>query len=55
MYDSQRRNSPDEIYAYLLQQGDELNSWWRDLPDYLKIDVGNLPSYAPPSHIVTFK
>lgn len=29
--------------------------WWEDLPDYLKIDVQELPHYCPPSHIVTLK
>jgi len=55
MYDPLKTNSWTEMQECLDAQEPKLRDWWDNLPLHLKIDVGNLPPYAPPSHIVTLK
>lgn len=55
MYDPLRTNSWTEMQECLDAQDPKLRGWWENLPPHLKIDVGNLPPYAPPSHIVSLK
>lgn len=33
----------------------ELETWFRDLPDVIKIDVRCMPAWSPPPHIVSLK
>lgn len=55
MYDPIGTNSWSEMQKCLDTQEPKLREWWDNLPAHLKIDVGSLPLYAPPSHIVTLK
>lgn len=33
----------------------QLQAWWKQLPDYLKVSPLDLPDFCPPSHIVVLK
>lgn len=55
MYDPLSQNSEVEMQECLAVQEAALQQWWDDLPSVLKLDPSDLPSRAPPSHIVTLK
>jgi hypothetical protein len=55
MYDPLRQNTASEMQECLTRQEVAFREWWEDLPAALKMDTGNLPALAPPSHIVTLK
>lgn len=55
MYDPITPNNQAEMQACLDKQEPLLREWWENLPIHLKINVGDLPAFAPPSHIVTLK
>lgn len=55
MYDPITPNSQAEMQDCLDKQEPMLREWWDKLPPHLKINVGELPHLAPPSHIVTLK
>ncbi|CAG9939801.1 unnamed protein product [Clonostachys rosea f. rosea IK726] len=52
MYDPTYHNSDIEMHSCLIKEEASLNSWWAELPPFLKMEVSDLPRYAPPSHIV---
>ncbi|KAL3462524.1 fungal-specific transcription factor domain-containing protein [Aspergillus heterothallicus] len=53
IYDPSKTHTDTELRACLQSEGQSLRQWWDDLPEFLKIDTGNLPPSCPPSHIVT--
>ncbi|KFY46759.1 hypothetical protein V494_00339 [Pseudogymnoascus sp. VKM F-4513 (FW-928)] len=53
IYDPLQENSEDEIQTCLVVEGEALKRWWKDLPDFLRIDPREMPLQCPPSHIVT--
>lgn len=55
IYDPMGQNSETEVNNCLANEGEALNRWRHDLPDFLRIDHKALPSQCPPSHIVTLK
>lgn len=55
MYDPIRRSTEQQFVQCAAEQTHNLQQWWDELPSFLKLSVGNLPSYCPPSHIVTLK
>lgn len=55
LYDPLRQSSEAEVLQCVNTQGEELRLWWKRLPDFLKLEVMDLPTYSPPSHIVTLK
>ncbi|CAI6097716.1 unnamed protein product [Clonostachys chloroleuca] len=52
MYDPTNHNSDTEMHSCLVKEEASLNSWWAELPSFLKMDISDLARYAPPSHIV---
>lgn len=55
IYDPMRQNTEAEFFDCVQEQSRNLSEWWDDLPDYLKLVASELPSYCPPSHIMTLK
>lgn len=55
MYDPLQHSTSAEVRTCVREQGAALDTWWAELPDFLKIDVHHLPPLSPPSHIVTLK
>lgn len=57
MYDplQQKHSTSAEVRNCVREQGVALDTWWAELPEFLKIDVHHLPPLSPPSHIVTLK
>ncbi|KAF4124972.1 Fungal trans [Geosmithia morbida] len=53
MYDPLFQNTEDEMNECLGSQEAALQSWWDNLPPYLRLDPSSLPGLAPPSHIIT--
>ncbi|OBT46304.1 hypothetical protein VE00_02727 [Pseudogymnoascus sp. WSF 3629] len=53
IYDPLQENSEDEIQTCIMVEGEALKSWWKDLPNFLRIDPREMPLQCPPSHIVT--
>ncbi|KFY97135.1 hypothetical protein V498_02238 [Pseudogymnoascus sp. VKM F-4517 (FW-2822)] len=53
IYDPLQENSEDEIQTCLMVEGEALKLWWKDLPNFLRIDPREMPLQCPPSHIVT--
>ncbi|CAK7229951.1 hypothetical protein SEUCBS140593_007419 [Sporothrix eucalyptigena] len=53
MYDPLQHSTSAEVRNCVREQGVALDTWWAELPDFLKIDVHRLPQLSPPSHIVT--
>lgn len=53
VYDPLRSKSEQEVEDCLIREGFAMRQWWQDLPKFLRIDVQDLPQWAPPSHIVT--
>ncbi|KAK5992564.1 Nitrogen assimilation transcription factor nit-4-like protein [Cladobotryum mycophilum] len=53
MYDPLMQNTEEEVRECLRNQQPALQRWWDELEPFLKIDTVNLPTLAPPSHIVT--
>ncbi|KFZ07001.1 hypothetical protein V501_06851 [Pseudogymnoascus sp. VKM F-4519 (FW-2642)] len=53
IYDPLQENSEDEIQNCIMVEGEALKSWWKDLPNFLRIDPREMPLQCPPSHIVT--
>ncbi|CAH0028174.1 unnamed protein product [Clonostachys rhizophaga] len=54
MYDPTYHNSDTEMHSCLVKEEASLNSWWAELPSFLKMDISDLPRYAPPSHILCY-
>lgn len=55
MYDPLLQNTDAEVQECLYTQEAALQQWWEQLPSFLKLDPGALPTLSPPSHIVTLK
>lgn len=55
IYDPLRQISDAEFRNCITQQEKNLDQWWDELPDFLRLVAGELPPYCPPSHIVTLK
>lgn len=55
IYDPLQENSEDEIQTCLTVEGEALKLWWKNLPEFLRIDPREMPLQSPPSHIVTLK
>jgi hypothetical protein len=55
IYDPDRQSSEQEFYTCVREQERNLQEWWENLPDFLRLDASNLPLYCPPSHIVNMK
>jgi hypothetical protein len=55
LYDPLRQSTEAEIVQCVNTQGDALRLWWKELPTFLKLEITDLPTYCPPSHIVTLK
>lgn len=55
MYDPLQQNTETEIQNCFAEEEQSLDTWWAELPSFLKMDSGALPELAPPSHIVTLK
>ena len=55
MYDPLRQNTETEMRDCFERQEIALKQWWEDLSTPLKLEVNNLPSLAPPAHIVLLK
>jgi hypothetical protein len=55
IYDPLRQTGENEFRNCVLEQENNLNRWWDELPDYLRLVANNLPALCPPSHIVTLK
>ncbi|KAK2751036.1 hypothetical protein FQN57_000111 [Myotisia sp. PD_48] len=53
IYNPIRQNTECQIQRCVSEQSAKLEQWWNDLPPFLKLSVNNLPTYCPPSHIVT--
>ncbi|WEW54692.1 hypothetical protein PRK78_000114 [Emydomyces testavorans] len=53
IYDPIRQRPEAQILNCVREQGDNLRKWWNELPPFLKLIVNDLPTYCPPSHIVT--
>ncbi|KAK2732011.1 hypothetical protein FQN55_004272 [Onygenales sp. PD_40] len=53
IYDPVRKSTEREFQDCVDQQSRNLETWWDELPVFLKLIVDNLPPYCPPSHIVT--
>ncbi|KAF8848904.1 fungal-specific transcription factor domain-containing protein [Acephala macrosclerotiorum] len=53
IYDPLGANTEPDIHNCVAKEGDNLKTWWRELPGFLKIDAKTLPPHCPPSHIVT--
>ncbi|KAL9050747.1 MAG: hypothetical protein Q9162_006454 [Coniocarpon cinnabarinum] len=49
------RHAPDGMFECIKKQKQALCQWRSALPDFLRLDIGNLPMHCPPSHIVTLK
>lgn len=55
MYDPILQNTEPEMQECLQTQEPALQQWWDELPRFLKLEPSDLPSRAPPSHIITMK
>jgi hypothetical protein len=55
MYDPLSQNTEMEMQECVAVQEVALQQWWSELPGFLKLDPSDLPTRAPPSHIVTLK
>ncbi|KAI5301265.1 hypothetical protein KEM55_007206 [Ascosphaera atra] len=55
IYDPVRKSSEAEMQKCVREQSQRLRQWWDELQPFLKINAQQLPSYCPPSHIVTLK
>lgn len=55
IYDPIGANTESDIQTCVEKEGDNMKTWWSELPDFLKIDAKTLPPHCPPSHIVTLK
>ncbi|KAJ5359327.1 uncharacterized protein N7496_011740 [Penicillium cataractarum] len=53
IYDPMRQSTEAEFFDCVQEQAKNLSDWWDELPDYLKLVATDLPSYSPPSHIMT--
>ncbi|PGH30427.1 hypothetical protein GX50_06801 [[Emmonsia] crescens] len=53
IYDPIRKSTEAEFHTCVAQQSRNLETWWDELPVFLKLIVDHLPPYSPPSHIVT--
>ncbi|PGH02779.1 hypothetical protein AJ79_07544 [Helicocarpus griseus UAMH5409] len=53
IYDPIRKSTEAEFKTCVEQQSRNLEKWWDELPQFLKLIVDRLPPYSPPSHIVT--
>ncbi|KAI1920821.1 hypothetical protein LOZ58_006470 [Ophidiomyces ophidiicola] len=53
IYNPVRQSTEAEILQCVHEQGHKLETWWNELPPFLKLIVNDLPAYCPPSHIVT--
>lgn len=55
IYDPLRKSGEAEMQKLVREQSQKLRQWWDELQLFLKLNVQELPSYCPPSHIVTLK
>lgn len=55
IYDNTGRRTGAEKADCVRVQSRNMQRWWEELPSFLKLDARDLPSYCPPSHIVTLK
>lgn len=55
IYDPVRQSTEAQIQECVDKQGANLEKWWNELPPFLKLIPNNLPTYCPPSHVVTLK
>jgi hypothetical protein len=55
IYDPMRQSTEAQFFDCVQEQAKNLNDWWDELPDYLKLVAADLPPYSPPSHIMTLK
>jgi hypothetical protein len=55
MYDPIQPNTYAQMQECLKKQGPAMREWWEQLPPHLRIDTADMPTVAPPSHIVTLK
>lgn len=55
MYDPMKQSTEAEFQTCVNEQGERLAMWWDELPDFLKLQIADLPQYSPPSHVVTLK
>jgi hypothetical protein len=55
IYDPAGRTTEAQILNCVDGQGRNLETWWNELPSFLKLNINDLPPYSPPSHIVTLK
>ncbi|KAF2035434.1 hypothetical protein EK21DRAFT_96677 [Setomelanomma holmii] len=53
LYSPSASPTPFSAYEYALAAASKLRDWWRDLPEHLRINVADLASECPPSHIIT--
>ncbi|USP76410.1 SwnK [Curvularia clavata] len=53
LYNPFHELSPTNAYQCAISEGSRLRDWWRDLPEHLKINLAEMHSDCPPSHIVT--
>ncbi|KAL4994548.1 fungal-specific transcription factor domain-containing protein [Aspergillus recurvatus] len=53
IYDHNRQISEAEFHTCVREQSRNLVGWWDNLPEHLKLRPIDLPSYSPPSHVVT--
>ncbi|KAM5458647.1 hypothetical protein McanCB49686_002249 [Microsporum canis] len=53
IYDPVRQSTEAQIQECVDKQGANLEIWWNELPHFLKLIPNNLPTYCPPSHVVT--
>ena len=55
VYNPLMRVTQTQLLECLESQKKALRQWWKELPNFLRIDPANMPIYCPPSHIVTLK
>lgn len=55
IYDPTHDSTDVEMEVCVEREGHALRVWWDELPVFLRIDPKQLPTFCPPSHIVTLK
>ncbi|KAK5031063.1 hypothetical protein LTS07_004798 [Exophiala sideris] len=53
MYDPFKSISEEAMMTYASGEEANLQRWWDELPDFLKMSIEDLPLHCPPSHIAT--